>query len=93
MDEGFDQLSHEEGVEIESSERISFVAENGSELAGCASGLAFKNGNEYSGWFQITDLYVAKELRSQGIGQELLRALEAHIHTMDLERIFLWTSG
>ncbi len=83
----------EESVAVESSQRFSFVAENETGLIGCASGLAFKNDGNFSGWFQITDLFVAKDLRSQGIGEQLLAAIEAKAASIRANRIFLWTSG
>ncbi len=93
MNSGFDQLSLEEGVELESSERSSFVASSAGDFVGCASGLAFKNGTTYSGWFLITYLYVVKESRSRGFGAELLHNLEARMRHLKIEHIFLWTSG
>ena len=47
MNSGFDKLSLEEGVEIESSKRFSFVALIGNTFIGCSSGLAYKNGVNY----------------------------------------------
>lgn len=93
MNLGFDELSLEEGVELESSERFSFIASKDGKFIGCSSGLAFKNGDNYSGWFLITDLYVEKENRSKGLGAELLHALETRIRGIGVRRVFLWTSG
>ena len=93
MNTGFDELSIEEGVELESSERFSFVAEKSDGFIGCSSGLAFKNGENYSGWFQLTDLFVEKENRSKGLGKDLLRTTEVKIASIGIKHIFLWTSG
>ncbi len=93
VDSGFDALSLEEGVELESTERISLAALNGDRFVGCASGLAHKNGGRYSGWFHLTDLFVQKESRNQGLGAELLRALEERIAPQGVRNIWLWTSG
>lgn len=76
---GFDELAIEEGLEIERSDRFSFVAVDGDKFIGCASGLAYKNGETISGWFYITDLFVEKEYRSQGVGLKMLSALEEKI--------------
>ena len=93
MDTGFDELSIEEGVELESTERFSFIAKKRNEFIGCSSGLAFKNGENYSGWFQLTDLFVEKENRSKGLGKELLQTMEVKMASVGIKQIFLWTSG
>lgn len=93
VNSGFDNLSLEEGVEIESTERISFVALNGNSFIGCSSGLAHKNGEKYSGWFYLTDLFVDKAFRNQGVGANLLKKLEEKTRTIGVQNIWLWTSG
>ena len=72
---GFDEHAVDNGVEIQSSVRIGFIALDGEKFIGCASGLAYKNGIEYSSWFYLTDLFVEKEYRLQGIGSKLLKVL------------------
>lgn len=93
MNTGFDELYIDEGVEFESSERFSFVAENNNQFMGCSSGLAFKNGENYSGWFQLTDLFVEKENRSKGLGKDILQTTEVKMASLGIQHIFLWTSG
>jgi GNAT superfamily N-acetyltransferase len=93
MDLGFDQLSLEEGVEIESSDTISFVALDGKTFIGGASGLAYKNGDTYSDWFYLKDLFVEKKYRSKGLGAKLLKAIEEKAVSLGIQHIFLWTSG
>ena len=90
---GFDELSIEEGIEIERSDRFSFVALKGNSFIGCSSGLAYKNGVNYSGWFFLTDLFVEKEYRSQGLGTKLLKSIEEQITSVGVKHIWLWTSG
>jgi len=93
MDTGFDQLSLEEGIAIESSDQFTFVALDGNTFIGCSSGLAYKNGEIYSGWFYLKDLFVEQEYRSQGLGAELLKALEEQVKGIGVKYIWLWTSG
>lgn len=93
VNSGFDELSLEEGIEIESTEKISFVALNGNNLVGCLSGLAHKNGTQYSGWFYLTDLFVVKAFRNQGLGSDLLKELEEKTRALGIQNIWLWTSG
>lgn len=93
MNLGFDELVLEEGLELESSDRFSFVALAENTFVGCASGLAYKNGAEYSGWFYLTDLFVEKAYRSQGLGAKLLKAIEEQARNAGLKHMWLWTSG
>jgi len=93
MNTGFDELTLEEGLEIESSDRFSFVALKGNTFIGCSSGLAYKNGGNYSGWFFLTDLFVEKEYRSKGLGTKLLKTIEDQVVSKGVKHIWLWTSG
>ena len=93
MRAGFDLNSLERGVEIQKSDRFSFVALKGELFIGCSSGLAYKSGNEYSGWFYLTDLFVEKEYRLQSLGTELLIALEVKIISIGVRNIWTWTAG
>jgi len=90
---GFDEHAMDNGVEIQSSERIGYVALDGERFVGCSSGLAYKNGADYSGWFYLTDLFVEKAYRSQGIGAQLLKALEEKILERGITKIWTWTAG
>lgn len=93
MNLGFDELAIEEGMELESSDRYSFVGLKGNIFIGCSSGLAYKNGENYSGWFYLTDLFVEKDYRSQGLGAKLLKAIEERVAAIGVKHIWLWTSG
>lgn len=92
MYRGFDQHSKDKGVEIQSSDRFSFVAVINEKFIGCASGLAYKNGIQYSGWFYLTDLYVDKAFRGQGLGTRLLHALEWEIASVGVTHCWTWTA-
>lgn len=93
MNKGFDALSLEEGVETEGSDRIGCVALMEDKFIGGASGLAYKNGEDYSGWFFLVDLFVDKEHRSRGLGAKLLKTIEDRASRLGVKRIWLWTSG
>ena len=51
MNTGFDEHTIENNVELQNSERFGFVGLDGKKFVGCSSGLAYKNGENYSGWF------------------------------------------
>ena len=93
MNTGFDEHTIENGVEVQNAKRFSYTALNENKFIGCSSGLAYKNGEHYSGWFYLTDLFVEKEYRSQGLGAKLLQALETEISAIGVKNIWLWTAG
>lgn len=90
---GFDEHTIENGVAVQSSIRCSYTALFDGKFIGCSSGLAYKNGDKYSGWFYLTDLFVEKEYRSQGVGAQLLLALEEEIALAGIKEIYTWTAG
>lgn len=90
---GFDKLSIEAGIELEGTEPFSLVAMDDNRLVGCAIGVAHKNGEQYSGWFHLTDLFVVKEFRDQGVGSDLLIQLEEKLRSIGIQNVWLWTSG
>lgn len=90
---GFDENSIENGVTIQSSDRFGFVALDGESFIGCSSGLAYKNGKDFSGWFYLTDLFVEKAYRLQGLGGRLLSELENHVASIGVRVIWTWTAG
>ena len=92
MNAGFDEHTLDNNVDIQQSERFGFVGLHGDSFIGCSSGLAYKNGKTYSGWFFLTDLFVEKDYRSQGIGSKLLISLEDQIAAIGVSHIYLWTS-
>ena len=59
----------------QTSDRFGFVAVNDDKIIGCSTGLAYKNGEEYNGWFYLTDLYIDKEFRGHGYGKTVLLKL------------------
>ena len=76
MNAGFDEYAREQGNLMAASERHGFVALDGETFIGCASGLVYKVGEAYNGWFYLTDLFVEKPHRGRGLGSELLQRLE-----------------
>lgn len=93
MRAGFNHNTLDRGVKIQSSDRFGFVALNEDTFIGCASGLAYKNGDYYSGWFYLSDLFVEKEFRLQGLGSALLVALENKMIPIGISNIWTWTAG
>jgi len=93
MNSGFDEHSIENNVDIQQSKRVSFVSLDEKTFIGCASGLAYKNGDQYSGWFFLTDIFVEKAYRSKGLGTRLLKSIEEEVKAVGVKYIWLWTSG
>jgi GNAT superfamily N-acetyltransferase len=87
MNAGFDEHSIEHGNPIEHSERHGFVALLGVRFIGCASGLAYLN------WFYLTDLFIEKAYRGQGLGATLLGKLEQRVTGLGKRYIYTWTAG
>jgi ribosomal protein S18 acetylase RimI-like enzyme len=93
MRAGFNRNSLDHGVVPQTADRYGFVAQKRDVFIGCSSGLAYKDGDQYSGWFYLTDLFVDKEYRLQGLGSKLLGMLEEKIISMGLKQIWTWTAG
>lgn len=55
--------------------------------------LVWLNGEQFSGWCHLTDLFVEKEYRFQGIGAKLLQLLEKKLVQHDINKIWTWTAG
>lgn len=81
------------GVKIQDASRFSFTAELDGKFIGCSSGLAYKNGEEFNGWCYLTDLFVEKAYRHQGLGTELLSLLEQKVKSLGVNNIWTWTAG
>ncbi|MEL6632602.1 MAG: GNAT family N-acetyltransferase [Bacteroidota bacterium] len=93
MKEGFDEHTLDNGVMVQEADRFTFVAEKKTIFVGTASGLAYKNGESYAGWFYLTDLFVEKSYRGKGWGGKLLRLLEQEISQVGVQHIWTWTAG
>jgi GNAT superfamily N-acetyltransferase len=93
MNAGFDEHTIEHGNPIQTSDRYGCVAMDGEDFIGCASGLAYKNGIAYSGWFYLTDLFIEKPYRGQGLGASILRRLEDRVAALGVRSIWTWTAG
>ena len=93
MKAGFDEHTIDIGVVPQGNQRFGFVAMNGEKFIGCISGLAYKNGEQFNGWCYLTDLFVEKEYRLQGIGTKLLQLLEKKLLQQGINKIWTWTAG
>ena len=93
MNAGFDEHTREQGNPLETSERHGFVALDGDAFIGCASGLVYKMGDAYNGWFYLTDLFVEKAFRGRGLGAALLRRLEDRVAALGVTNFWTFTAG
>jgi len=91
--EGYDQHTRDKGVLVQEADRFTQVVQDGNQFAGCASGLAYKDGDEFNGWFYLTDLFVDKYYRRKGLGKRLLSAIEADLIAVGVKQAWLWTAG
>jgi len=89
----FDEQALEFGNPPEGQERFGFVATDGDTFIGCSSGLAQKNGESYGRYFYLSDLFVEKEYRKQGLGKRLLENLEEKMKPLGVEIFWTWTAG
>ena len=90
---GFDQHTLEQGVVVQHADRFTRVAESDDRFIGCASGLAYFNAQQYANWFYLTDLFVEKSYRHQGLGSALLQSLEEQVTSLGIGHIWTWTAG
>ncbi len=90
---GFDEHTLDHGNPIQTSERFTVVVLDGETFIGCASGLAYKNGDDYNGWFYLSDLFVEKTYRHQGVGAALLNRLETRVAALGIQHIWTMTAG
>jgi GNAT superfamily N-acetyltransferase len=96
MQAGFDEHTLEQHNPLEISERFGFVVtDSNGNFIGCSSGLAYQQmpSGVYSNYFYLSDLFVEKPYRGQGIGVRLLRALEERITPLGITHIWTWTAG
>jgi GNAT superfamily N-acetyltransferase len=93
MNVGFDEHTREHGNPLETSDRYSFVALDRDAFIGCASGLTYKSGETYNGWFYLTDLFIEKAYRGQGLGAAILRKLEDWVAALGITDFWTFTAG
>ena len=90
---GFDRHALEHGNPPESAERFTIVATEVGRLIGCASGLAYRSERGYGSWFYLSDLFVERDYRGQGIGGTILGMLEEKVQSVEMLFIWTWTAG
>jgi GNAT superfamily N-acetyltransferase len=90
---GFEEHAQEFNNPGEKAQRMGFVALKDGEFIGASSGLAYHSVQGYAPYFYISDLYVEKAYRRQGLGQQLLVALESKLKPLGIRYIWTWTAG
>ena len=93
MNAGFDENAIDNGVTPQGHQRFGYVAMDGEKFIGCISGLAYKNGERFNGWCYLTDLFVEKEYRRQGVGTKLLNNMEKILQQNGVDKVWTWTAG
>lgn len=87
----FREASTAHGNPPKTPQRCSFVALEEWSFVGCACGST--NGFSDSHWFYLEELFLEKAYRSQGLGAEILKKLEAKMAALGVESIYTWTAG
>jgi ribosomal protein S18 acetylase RimI-like enzyme len=87
MQAGFEQHQLEYSVPIKTPQRYTTVATSNEKFIGCASGL------QYHEWLYLTDLWLEKSFRKQGLGGALLEKLESRLLLSGVKQIYTWTAG
>lgn len=90
---GFDEHTIEQGNPIEIQERYSIVVMDGETFVGSASGLAYKGNGVYNNWFYLSDLFIQKSYRGQGLGAAALAKLEVRVAALGIRNMWTWTAG
>jgi GNAT superfamily N-acetyltransferase len=91
--EGFNVHGQEHGNPTETAERFGFVVLRDSVFIAASSGLAYKSEKGYGNWFYLSDLYVDKAYRGQGLGGKVLGKLERKVALLSMSHIWTWTAG
>jgi GNAT superfamily N-acetyltransferase len=87
MNKGFEEHALEFGVDEPPTIRYGYVALDSKTFIGCVSGL------QYRQWFYITDLWLEKAYRKQGLGVKLLHNIETKAKSEGVKHIWTWTAG
>ena len=87
MRAGFAEHQIEHGNPVKPQERYGFVALAGERFIGCASGLTDNN------WFYLSDLWIERAYRGQGLGAALLGSLEARVAALAIRNVYTWTAA
>lgn len=86
---GFARTAAEYGNPSEPSVRVTCVAQTAGAFVGCASGLRHNRDN----WFFVTDLFVERGHRREGIGAALLHQLEHQATALGVRWVWTWTAA
>jgi len=93
MNAGFDEHSLEHGNLVAVMERHGLVALDADAFIGCASGVTYKSERGYNKWFFLSDLFVEKAYRDQGLGTTLLPDMEAKVAGLGARHVCTWIAG
>ncbi len=93
LNAGFDEHTIEHGNPIEIQERHGVIVVDGETFVGSATGLAYKGNDAYNNWFYLTDLFIQKSYRGQGLGAAVLAKLEVRVEALGIGNIWTWTAG
>jgi len=83
----FKQIELEYQVPDAKTKRLNVTVEENNEVIGFASGLVNHQ------WFNLTDLWIDRNYRHQGLGAKILKQLEEEAVKEGIKHIYTWTTG
>jgi len=87
MKKGFDEYSSEFGNPPLNQKRYTVIVMDDDKFIGCATGLT-----NYDNWFYLSDLFIDRKYRKQGLGSKTLQQLENKIVKAGFKHIWTWTA-
>ena len=93
MSRGIDEYAAEHGDKRGQRKHVSFVAMDGDEWVGLASGWVPIQDGQCGDWFYLAELFVEAKHRGRGVGADLLRRAEETISSYGVSNAWTWTAG
>ncbi len=87
VDQGFEENHRDHGIANEENKYLSASIYEGDVLIGAVEAWI------YHDWLYISDLWVRKKSRKQGLGTKLIQAIEDEAKILKVNKAHLWTAS